>query len=51
MEALKHREVRAATPKLSSLLAGFLNDNPLPVDVIVPVPLRRRRLRNRGFKT
>jgi ComF family protein len=46
---LKYRNLRA----LASLLAGWLYDylvaKPLPADVLVPVPLHRKRLRDRGY--
>jgi ComF family protein len=46
---LKYRNLRA----LAAPLAGMLNDHlavqPVPGDVLVPVPLHRRRLRERGY--
>jgi ComF family protein len=37
-----------ATP-LAQLLSDFLDSHPLKGDVIVPVPLHRKRLRQRGY--
>jgi ComF family protein len=46
---LKYRNLKA----IASLLAGFLHDylieNPLQGDVVVPVPIHRKRHRERGY--
>ena len=34
---------------MGELMAEYLAQNPLPVDLLVPVPLHRRRRRERGF--
>ena len=34
---------------MGDLLAGYLGDNPLPGEIIAPVPMHRRRLRERGY--
>ena len=47
--SLKYRGVRAAAPELGRLLAQYLADHAVPGEVIVPVPLHRRRLRTRGY--
>lgn len=47
--ALKYRGLRAAAPQLGGLLAQHLADNPMPADVLAPVPLHPRRLRRRGY--
>ena len=47
--SLKYRGLRAAGEELGDLLARFVVDHPLPVDVIVPVPLHPRRLKERGY--
>ena len=49
IHALKYRNLRAAAPTLGRLLALWLESNPLHGDVLVPVPLHRRRLRGRGY--
>lgn len=49
VHSLKYRGVRAATPELASLMAQYLESQRIPGDVLVPVPLHRRRLRNRGY--
>jgi len=49
IHALKYdRRVRSATV-LGDLLAAYITEHPLAVDVIVPVPLHAARLRERGF--
>jgi len=34
---------------LAKLLQDYLNTNPLPAEVLVPVPLHQKRLRERGY--
>ncbi|MFC2040750.1 ComF family protein [Chloroflexota bacterium] len=45
---LKYRNLRALAPTLAQLLNDYLITNPMPGDVLVPVPLHRKRLRERG---
>ena len=45
----KYRNFRALALPLSQLLAQYLETKPLPGDVLVPVPLHSRRLRERGY--
>ncbi len=45
----KYRNLRAAAPELAGLLADYLAGHPVPGQVLVPVPLHRRRLRSRGY--
>lgn len=45
----KYRNGRVAAPGLAGLLAEYLKDNPLPGDALVPAPLHRKRLRERGY--
>ena len=47
--ALKYGGIRAAAPQLGDLLAGYLDDNPLPGDVLTAVPMHSRRRRERGY--
>jgi len=46
---LKYRNLRALSAKLAGYLRDFLADYPLNVDLIVPVPLHPKRLRERGY--
>jgi len=46
---LKYRNLRALAPLLAGLLYDHLVSNPLPADVLVPVPLHPKRLRERGY--
>ena len=45
----KYSNVRALATPLGKLAIEYLSSNPLPMDVVVPVPLHRRRLRERGY--
>ena len=47
--ALKYGGVKAGAPQLGDLLADYLSDNPLPGEVMAPVPMHLRRLRERGY--
>jgi ComF family protein len=46
---LKYRNLRALAAPLAELLHGYLMNNPVPGEVLVPVPLHRKRLRERGY--
>lgn len=46
---LKYRNLRAIVPILAQLLKEYLENNQLNVDIIVPVPLHEKRLRERGY--
>jgi ComF family protein len=46
---LKYRNLRALVPSLSEMLNNYLKTFTLPADVLVPVPLHRKRLRERGY--
>ena len=46
---LKYRGLKAATPELAELLANYLEEHPMPGEVLTPVPLPPRRLRSRGY--
>jgi ComF family protein len=46
---LKYNNVRAIAALLGKWLGDYLEANPLPADVLVPVPLHRQRLRDRGY--
>lgn len=46
---LKYRNLRAIAAPLAKMMADYLDDNPLPYDIIIPVPLHNKRLRERGY--
>ena len=46
---LKYRNLRALAAPLVKLLQDYLITNPVPGEVLVPVPLHRKRLRERGY--
>jgi len=46
---LKYRNLRAIVVPLARLLTGYLITNPIPGEVLVPVPLHQKRLRERGY--
>ncbi len=49
VHALKYRGLRSLALPLAGLMSVCWRREPLPADVIVPVPLHRRRLRERGY--
>ncbi len=49
IHAFKYRGMRSLAMPLGRLMSAHWQSAPLPVDVIVPVPLHRRRLRERGY--
>jgi competence protein ComFC len=46
---LKYRNLRALAAPLAGLLHDYLLANPVPGEVLVPVPLHRKRWRERGY--
>lgn len=46
---LKYQNLRALAKPLARLLSDYFNDNYLPADRLVPVPLHPRRIRERGY--
>ncbi len=46
---LKYRNLRALAVTLAKLLQDYLVTNPMPGEVLVPVPLHPKRLRERGY--
>ncbi len=46
---LKYRNLRALAVLLTQLLNDYLTTSPVPGEVLVPVPLHRKRLRERGY--
>lgn len=46
---MKYHNLKAISKPLAQLLAGYLKLNPIPGEILVPVPLHRQRLRERGY--
>ncbi len=46
---LKYRNLRALAAPMAEFLQGYLLANPMPGEVLVPVPLHRKRWRERGY--
>ena len=46
---LKYRNLRALAALLARLLQDYLATNPVPGEVLVPVPLHKKRLKERGY--
>jgi ComF family protein len=49
VHALKYRSLHALAQPMGELLADSFELEPLPADVVMPVPLHGRRRRSRGF--
>ncbi len=47
--ALKYGGIKAAAPQLGDMLACYLQANPLPGDILAPVPMHASRRRERGY--
>jgi ComF family protein len=46
---LKYKNLRSLARPLALLLTEYLINNPIPFEVLVPVPLHNKRLRERGY--
>jgi len=46
---MKYQNVRVLARPLAELMGDYLGVNPLPAEILVPVPLHQKRLRERGF--
>ena len=46
---LKYQNLRALVVPLARLLQDYLIVNPVPAEILVPVPLHQKRLRERGY--
>jgi ComF family protein len=46
---VKYHNLRALAPRLALYLHEYLTQNPLPGDVLVPVPIHTKRRRERGY--
>ncbi len=49
VHALKYRNFRALLQPMGVLMADYLDSSRIPGDVLVPVPLHSRRLKERGY--
>ena len=49
IHGFKYKYMRTLSVPLGEMLVGYWRENPLSIDVIVPVPLHRRRTRERGY--
>lgn len=49
IHSLKYKNVRALSGPLAELLADCIQGEPIKPDVVVPVPLHRKRVRERGY--
>lgn len=49
IHALKYEQLPRIAVPLGLLLAHYVYTNPLPADVVIPVPLHPRRLQQRGY--
>jgi ComF family protein len=49
IHSFKYEYARDLALPLGEMLVAFWQETPLPADAIVPVPLHRRRLRERGY--
>ena len=49
VSGLKYRNLRAWAPHMGRIMGAHLAFEPLPADVLAPVPLHRRRERQRGY--
>lgn len=45
----KYQHLKALALPLAGLLAEYLKSHPIPAEIVVPVPLHPRRLRERGY--
>jgi len=46
---LKYHNLRAISSLLADLLARYLQQDPLPGDILMPVPLHSKKLKQRGY--
>ena len=46
---LKYRNLRALAQLLTRLMQDYLVANPMPGEILVPVPLHQKRLKERGY--
>ncbi len=46
---LKYKDIRALAPPLAGFLYAYIRENGIQADVLVPVPLYKSRLKERGY--
>jgi ComF family protein len=46
---LKYKNLRSLAAPLAALLEEYISRNPIPAEILVPVPLHPRRLKERGY--
>jgi ComF family protein len=46
---LKYYNLKALSTNLAEFLRLYLQENPIPCDLLVPVPLHMKRLKQRGY--
>jgi ComF family protein len=46
---LKYRNIKSMADCLATLMADYLRENRLPGEILIPVPLHPKRLRERGY--
>lgn len=46
---LKYHNLKDIAPLMAGFLHDYLLENPIPGDVLVPVPIHHKRLRERGY--
>lgn len=49
MHQFKYKGITALAEPLGGLMAEYLMEHPMPIDVVVPVPLHAARQRDRGY--
>jgi len=49
VHAFKYNNLKLLSKPLARLMADYLNADPMPADVLVPVPIHPRRMRQRGY--
>ena len=49
IHAFKYEGIRAAAPQLGRMMADYWALDPVPVDIMAPVPMHARRFRERGY--
>ncbi|MBT4511007.1 MAG: ComF family protein [Chloroflexi bacterium] len=49
VHAIKYKNMKAMATPMASLMAAYLESNPLPIDILAPIPMHAKRLRKRGY--
>jgi ComF family protein len=45
----KYHNIRILAPVFAAFMADYLQDYPIPAEILIPVPLHPKRLRERGY--